>query len=371
MFRGHLAKHRAADLGEPDHLHAAVLFRGAAIDVTGFDQAFDQAGDVAVRHHHALGDVGQGHPVGRLVELRHQVEPRQRHVETLAQAAPHLALDQGGAGQKTQPEPQLIAMILGRFDSLGLGIECHGHVAIAILRFRPAAAPAPMRCGTRAKPEAAPTASCGSPFNLEIIRNATKVKERYGLDRSHPHYLLMRPALQTCCRLRRSHSGVHIEKPRQSLCRREYGGIDETHAVQHAWSRLPNRQRGRLHGPGNYFKVQVISEAATARHCAETPSACDRTRETARLRVRNFWGQENNNEANAGRIFSSTCGGVAIAAVTGLMAGQAIAQEKLKIGLVLTLSGPAAVLWPAGARRLQPRRQAISAARWVVATSTS
>ncbi len=37
-------------------------------------------------------------------------------------------------------------------------------------------------------------------------------------------------------------------------------------------------------------------------------------------------------------------GGVAIAAVTGLMAGQAIAQEKLKIGLVLTLSGPAAVL---------------------------
>lgn len=44
------------------------------------------------------------------------------------------------------------------------------------------------------------------------------------------------------------------------------------------------------------------------------------------------------------RMLGALLGGVAIAAVTGLMAGQAIAQEKLKIGLVLTLSGPAAVL---------------------------
>lgn len=40
------------------------------------------------------------------------------------------------------------------------------------------------------------------------------------------------------------------------------------------------------------------------------------------------------------RIF----GGMAVAAMAGLMAGQAIAQEKLKVGLVLTLSGPPAVL---------------------------
>ncbi len=44
------------------------------------------------------------------------------------------------------------------------------------------------------------------------------------------------------------------------------------------------------------------------------------------------------------RILKGFFGGVAVAAVSGLMAGQAIAQEKLKIGLVLTLSGPAAVL---------------------------
>ena len=37
-------------------------------------------------------------------------------------------------------------------------------------------------------------------------------------------------------------------------------------------------------------------------------------------------------------------GRVAVAALFGLMAGQAVAQEKIKIGLVLTLSGPPAVL---------------------------
>ncbi|MBR1219575.1 ABC transporter substrate-binding protein [Bradyrhizobium sp. U87765 SZCCT0131] len=40
------------------------------------------------------------------------------------------------------------------------------------------------------------------------------------------------------------------------------------------------------------------------------------------------------------RIF----GGMAVAALTGLMASQAVAQEKVKVGLVLSLSGPAAVL---------------------------
>jgi len=40
------------------------------------------------------------------------------------------------------------------------------------------------------------------------------------------------------------------------------------------------------------------------------------------------------------RIF----GGMAVAAMAGLMAGQAIAQDKVKVGLVLSLSGPAAVL---------------------------
>ena len=44
----------------------------------------------------------------------------ERHIETLAQAAAHLALDQGGAGQEAEPQPDFIPVILGEFDSLGL-----------------------------------------------------------------------------------------------------------------------------------------------------------------------------------------------------------------------------------------------------------
>ena len=91
--------------------------------MTGFHEALDEAGHIAVRHHHALGDIGQRHAVRRLVELRHQVETGQCDVEALPQPAADLALDQGRAGQEAEPQPKLFGVILRSFDGLGLGIE--------------------------------------------------------------------------------------------------------------------------------------------------------------------------------------------------------------------------------------------------------
>ena len=51
-----------------------------------------------------------------------------------------------------------------------------------------------------------------------------------------------------------------------------------------------------------------------------------------------------------------------IAAALGLAASPALAQDKLKIGLMPTLSGPPRGARPAAARRLSARRQGCSAA---------
>jgi len=125
MLGRHLAEFRAAELGQPDHLDAPIGLGGPAIEMTGIDQALDEPGHIAVRHHHALGDVRQGHAVRGLVELSHQVEPRQRDVETLAQPGADLTLDQRGAGEEPQPQPQLLGMVLGQLDGLSLGIKSH------------------------------------------------------------------------------------------------------------------------------------------------------------------------------------------------------------------------------------------------------
>lgn len=103
MLLRHPAKLGAAELCQADHLDAAVGVRGTAVNMAGFDEALDEARHIAVRHHHALGDVRQGHAVGHLIELRHQIETRQRDIEALTQAAAHFALDQGGACQQAQP----------------------------------------------------------------------------------------------------------------------------------------------------------------------------------------------------------------------------------------------------------------------------
>ncbi len=68
-------------------------------------------------------EFAERHAVRRLVELRHQVEARQRHVEAVAQAAAHFAFDQRRAGQKAQPQPQL-GLVIGRaLGDLGFRIE--------------------------------------------------------------------------------------------------------------------------------------------------------------------------------------------------------------------------------------------------------
>jgi len=125
MLGGHLAKFDTAGFCQAYHLHPAIGVRGPPIKMTGFDQALDQPGHIAVRHHHALRDVRQRHALRRLVELGHQVEARQRDVKALAQPAAHLALDQGRTRQQPQPQSELIAMLVREFDGLGLGIKDH------------------------------------------------------------------------------------------------------------------------------------------------------------------------------------------------------------------------------------------------------
>ena len=56
-------------------------------------------------------------PAGMALELRHQVEARQRGAELLAQPRAHLALDQLGAGEQAQPDAQRV-VVLGPGDGL-------------------------------------------------------------------------------------------------------------------------------------------------------------------------------------------------------------------------------------------------------------
>ena len=58
-----------------------------------------------------------------LAELREKIEPRQGHVETVAQALAHLVLDQRRAGQHAQPQPQLGLVVVRPLGDLGLGVE--------------------------------------------------------------------------------------------------------------------------------------------------------------------------------------------------------------------------------------------------------
>jgi len=125
--------------------------------MTGFHETLDQPGHVTVRDHHPFGDIRQRHAVRRPVELGHQVEARQRDVEPFAQAAAYRALDQGRAGQKAQPQPDLVAVIFREFDGLGLGIEDHD-ATVPALRLTPA-----QRVST-------------DHFDLQIIRGAPQVK---------------------------------------------------------------------------------------------------------------------------------------------------------------------------------------------------
>jgi hypothetical protein len=94
--------------------------------MAGFDQPFDQPGDVAHSkpssasrrrttscHQAPLSSWAIRSKRGRVTSNRSR------------RPAAHLALDQGGAGQEAQPQPELVAVIFREFDRLGLGIEDH------------------------------------------------------------------------------------------------------------------------------------------------------------------------------------------------------------------------------------------------------
>ena len=123
LSRAMARKNAPAFGGQADDLHAAVVRRRPPQDQALPDQPVDQAGDVAVRHHHALRQFAERHAVRRAVELRQQIEARQRDVEIVAQAAAHLVLDQRRAGEKTQPQPQLGLVVVGPLRDLGFGVE--------------------------------------------------------------------------------------------------------------------------------------------------------------------------------------------------------------------------------------------------------
>ena len=119
----HVAERNLAFMGQVYHLSTSICGGRTADNVSGGDEPVDEAGEIAVRHHHPLREIRQHHAIGGLVELRHQVEAGKRDVEALAQATAHLALDHGGAGEKAQPEAQLLTMIVRHLDRLRLGVE--------------------------------------------------------------------------------------------------------------------------------------------------------------------------------------------------------------------------------------------------------
>ncbi len=92
------------------------------------DQPLDQAGDIAVRHHHALRELAERHPVACTIELRHEIEARERDVETVAQPPADLGLDHLLAGEQAQPQPQLVLVVVRALGNLGLGIEWNAAV---------------------------------------------------------------------------------------------------------------------------------------------------------------------------------------------------------------------------------------------------
>src|SRR4051812_28837616 len=200
------------------------------------DQALDQTRHIAIRHHHALGDIRQRHAVRHLVELGHQVEPRQRDVEALAQTAAHLTLDQRGAGQEAKPKPEFVTMMFGKFDGLGLGIEDHD--ANLVRRGRPAIRTA--RCRDH----------CPDFFRFQVIGACLA-------------------GTRLACRCGR----------RQNKLPSEYGAWHWFSAVEADW-----------------------------------------------------------------RDMMKQCAMTGLAVVLGVAATPAAAQEKIKVGIIVTLSGPAAVL---------------------------
>jgi hypothetical protein len=81
----HVVEGLAALGGEAHAVGAPVALHLDALHQAFGDQLVGDAGDVAAGHHHAARQLVHAQALGRALQLRHQVEARQRGVELLAQ----------------------------------------------------------------------------------------------------------------------------------------------------------------------------------------------------------------------------------------------------------------------------------------------
>ena len=106
--------------GQPHQVGAPVALDLGALDQTFGLQLVGDAGDIAARHHHAARQLVHAHALGLALELRHQVEARQRGAPLLAQIGAHLLFNQLRAGEQAQPQAQLIGVF-----GVGAGFQIH------------------------------------------------------------------------------------------------------------------------------------------------------------------------------------------------------------------------------------------------------
>src|SRR5262245_26627075 len=81
--------------------------------MTRFDQALDQARDIAGRDHESLRYFAQHQPLIGAIELRQDVETRQAELEFAIEMAANVVLDEARAGEEPEPQPQL-HLVIGR-----------------------------------------------------------------------------------------------------------------------------------------------------------------------------------------------------------------------------------------------------------------
>jgi hypothetical protein len=109
---GHRVEAAPALGREANRVRAAVALDVAPLDQALGDELVGEARDIAARHHHPLRELAHPQPCRVALQLRHQVEARQRGREVRAQARADVALDQHRAGEKAQPQSQRVVVVV-------------------------------------------------------------------------------------------------------------------------------------------------------------------------------------------------------------------------------------------------------------------
>src|SRR5437763_2422640 len=81
-----------------------------APDESFFDELIGESGDIASRHHQPLRQLAHLEAVRIALELRQQIESRQRSIEIATEADPDRALDELRAREKPKPEAKRVVM---------------------------------------------------------------------------------------------------------------------------------------------------------------------------------------------------------------------------------------------------------------------